>query len=426
MMLAALALAFGALMTAAERFFCPSLEMIAEYLRLPPAVAGATLLSFGNGAPDVFTQLAAVRQIGLPAIGMALSEPVGGGLFTSNIVFGAVVLSSTKSHQVEAHKAFILKDLLFYLLALVAILVAISDSKVEWYEATLLALSYVAYVAVTAWLARADEPVHVDLARHEVAPGEMIADASETDSLVDGDEERGVGDGSAFNSALRQPLLLPAGQHEGPRGPDGDGGPQAGDGAADEASEQLPERPPLAKVSPRGSWGGFMAPPQAAAAAAVAAADAEAAAPAPGALSAANGGGDGGGLPRIVEGITSSASAPQLSHHGEGGPRVLAEQRAAAAALLRHHNPAAECGVGTPLSTPQWSVGGTPKERGSRQHGARRSLKRRLQQPIMLFMKCTMPKIGLSQHYKYPRDKAALLPLTMPLLLVAIDRKSVV
>jgi Ca2+/Na+ antiporter len=54
---------FGFLLTAAERFFCPSLEFIADRLKLSPAVAGATLLSFGNGAPDVFTQLAAVRQV---------------------------------------------------------------------------------------------------------------------------------------------------------------------------------------------------------------------------------------------------------------------------------------------------------------------------------------------------------------------------
>jgi hypothetical protein len=66
----------------------------------------------------------------LPAIGMALSEPVGGGLFTSNVVLGAVVLLSTRSHSVTVHKAFIMKDLAFYLMALVAILVAISDSKV--------------------------------------------------------------------------------------------------------------------------------------------------------------------------------------------------------------------------------------------------------------------------------------------------------
>jgi Ca2+/Na+ antiporter len=66
-----------------------------------------------------------------PAIGMALSEPVGGGLFASNIVFGAVVLLSTRSRQVAVQPAFIMKDLAFYLMALVAILIAISDSKVR-------------------------------------------------------------------------------------------------------------------------------------------------------------------------------------------------------------------------------------------------------------------------------------------------------
>ena len=187
------AVLFVVLLTTAERFFCPALETISAYLRLPPAVAGATLLSFGNGAPDVFTQLAAAAQVSRPAAGhpraaagsvlvvgcspaarvigcwpaqhatpppppcpprcgrprprwrqapplprprwrqpsplprprrrqplsrppvrcspclqghtaavsMALSEPLGGGLFVSNIVFGTVVLLSSKRHRVR-------------------------------------------------------------------------------------------------------------------------------------------------------------------------------------------------------------------------------------------------------------------------------------------------------------------------------------
>ena len=164
-------------MTAAERFFCPALEYVADRLRMPPAVAGATLLSFGNGAPDVFTQLAAVRQLDLPAVGMALSEPVAGGLFTSNVVFAAVVLLSTRSHKIAVQPAFLLKDLVFYLLALTWILVAISDQKVEWYEAGALALSYLAYVAATWWLARADDPVQVRAATNEIPPEEMVGEA---------------------------------------------------------------------------------------------------------------------------------------------------------------------------------------------------------------------------------------------------------
>lgn len=61
-----LLLLFLLLLTTAERFFCPSLQLISEYLRLSPAVAGATLLAFGNGAPDLFTQLAAIQTVGDP------------------------------------------------------------------------------------------------------------------------------------------------------------------------------------------------------------------------------------------------------------------------------------------------------------------------------------------------------------------------
>ena len=65
---------FAVLLTVSERFFCPALELVSDYLRLPPVVAGATLLSFGNGAPDTFTQVAAVAQgLGATVTGKARS-----------------------------------------------------------------------------------------------------------------------------------------------------------------------------------------------------------------------------------------------------------------------------------------------------------------------------------------------------------------
>ena len=50
----------------------PSQERISETLRLSPAVAGVTLLSFGNGAPDIFTQMS--MAAGVSALVGALPE----------------------------------------------------------------------------------------------------------------------------------------------------------------------------------------------------------------------------------------------------------------------------------------------------------------------------------------------------------------
>lgn len=73
LLLAVALLSFAVLLTVSERFFCPALELISDYLKLPPVVAGATLLSFGNGAPDTFTQVAAVAQVGRD--GLACQQP---------------------------------------------------------------------------------------------------------------------------------------------------------------------------------------------------------------------------------------------------------------------------------------------------------------------------------------------------------------
>lgn len=56
-------LLFLTLLVVTEHFFCPALEVISDFFKLPENVAGATLLSFGNGAPDFFTQLAAIATV---------------------------------------------------------------------------------------------------------------------------------------------------------------------------------------------------------------------------------------------------------------------------------------------------------------------------------------------------------------------------
>jgi len=46
----------------AETFLCPAIEFLAEWMGLAPDIAGVTLFAFASGAPDLFTQVAALAS----------------------------------------------------------------------------------------------------------------------------------------------------------------------------------------------------------------------------------------------------------------------------------------------------------------------------------------------------------------------------
>jgi Ca2+/Na+ antiporter len=57
------AVLFAAIAIVADTFFAPAVGRIAERLKLPEDVAGATLLALGGAAPDIFTQVGARHVI---------------------------------------------------------------------------------------------------------------------------------------------------------------------------------------------------------------------------------------------------------------------------------------------------------------------------------------------------------------------------
>ena len=56
--------------------FSPCLGAIVECFEISQNVAGVTLLALGNGAPDIFSALAAVGQ-GVKTRGLAVAELLG-------------------------------------------------------------------------------------------------------------------------------------------------------------------------------------------------------------------------------------------------------------------------------------------------------------------------------------------------------------
>ena len=57
------AVLFAAIAIVADTFFAPAVGRIAERLKLPEDVAGATLLALGGAAPDIFTQVGSRTHI---------------------------------------------------------------------------------------------------------------------------------------------------------------------------------------------------------------------------------------------------------------------------------------------------------------------------------------------------------------------------
>ncbi|KAK7396124.1 hypothetical protein VNO78_16907 [Psophocarpus tetragonolobus] len=123
----------------ASNYFCNSLEGLSNILRLSPTIAGVTLLSLGNGAPDFFASV--VSFTGSNSNGaVGINSILGGSFFVSCAVLGIIsILVSPK--QVEVDKANFIRDVVFFLFSLLILLIIVYIGKI-----TLLAS--ICYVAI--------------------------------------------------------------------------------------------------------------------------------------------------------------------------------------------------------------------------------------------------------------------------------------
>uniref|UniRef100_A0ACD5W9F9 Uncharacterized protein n=1 Tax=Avena sativa TaxID=4498 RepID=A0ACD5W9F9_AVESA len=154
----------------ASEYFCASLEGLSAALRLPPAVAGVTLLSLGNGAPDVFASVVSFAAgDGGDGGGVGLNSALGGALFVSTVVAGVVALAAGSRGDggtVVELRGFA-RDLCFLFCALCYLVCVLATGTITvWVAASFVSL-YAAYV-VLVWTSQCcgdpGKPPHPDLA----------------------------------------------------------------------------------------------------------------------------------------------------------------------------------------------------------------------------------------------------------------------
>ena len=138
------ALLLYVLSTTADVYFAPATVQLSNWLGLRPRVAGVTLLALGNGAPDVFSVLAAYRG---GQGDLAVGALVGGSMFVTTLVVGAVITASGGS--VKATGMFV-RDITFNLIGSTALFFMCLSERATLYEAGGLFAAYLVYVvAVT-------------------------------------------------------------------------------------------------------------------------------------------------------------------------------------------------------------------------------------------------------------------------------------
>ena len=116
---AALVALFRALSATAEDYFTPALTRAAAAARMPPRLAGATLLALGNGAPDIGAAVAAARS---GALELAAGALLGSGLFVGCVVAGAVVRAAGGAPA----RGALLRDVCAYGIAVIGAVLVLS------------------------------------------------------------------------------------------------------------------------------------------------------------------------------------------------------------------------------------------------------------------------------------------------------------
>jgi len=141
---------FLGLAVVCDEFFVPALEEMSgpDHLNLSMDIAGATLMAAGGSAPELFTAFFGTFK----KSDMGFGTIVGSAVF--NVLFVIAMCSLFSKEVLSLTWWPLFRDSAYYVagLVLVGVFVGVtSPGKIEWWEALVLFLGYLGYIAVMAF-----------------------------------------------------------------------------------------------------------------------------------------------------------------------------------------------------------------------------------------------------------------------------------
>lgn len=103
-----------------------------------------TFLAFGNGAPDIFSAIAAVGSAKGGDVGLAFGALFGAGVFVTTVVAGSICLIK----PFRSIQRPLLRDIIFFIVASFAAYVAMYDGEIQLVESAGFIVMYAVYLVV--------------------------------------------------------------------------------------------------------------------------------------------------------------------------------------------------------------------------------------------------------------------------------------
>lgn len=135
------------LMKICDEYFVRSLDKISERFSLSSEAAGATLMAVGSSAPELFVSLISILKPGNHGA-MGAGTIVGSAIFNILVIIGGSLLV----RKAKVLWQPVVRDMLFYGISIVALLLVFIDGRITLPEASVFIALYVVYVfAVMHW-----------------------------------------------------------------------------------------------------------------------------------------------------------------------------------------------------------------------------------------------------------------------------------
>ncbi|XP_032720574.1 sodium/potassium/calcium exchanger 1 [Lontra canadensis] len=193
---------FVALAIVCDEYFVPALGVITDKLQISDDVAGATFMAAGGSAPELFTSLIGVfishSNVGIGTI-------VGSAVFNILFVIGTCALFSREILNLTWWPLF--RDVSFYILDLIMLIIFFLDSLIAWWESLLLLLGYAFYVFTMKWNKEVEVWVKEQLSRRPVAKVMALGDLSKLPAVLPAVLTRERSLASLHNSTIRSPIF---------------------------------------------------------------------------------------------------------------------------------------------------------------------------------------------------------------------------